>query len=84
MVVHLRGGPSGRGRGRGLYSSCGVDGMKMGIYTTKVKAGDSKVYNLGKDEHMPTHDHPRGGSCPGCIVINAWTEWVSEEATCIE
>ena len=43
------------------------------LYTTYVKAGDGEVYDLGKGEHVPFHNHARGGSCNGCLTINAWT-----------
>ncbi len=43
-------------------------------HTTKVKAGDGKIYDLGKGEHLPFHNHARGAICDACMVVNAWTE----------
>lgn len=43
-----------------------------GTYTTMAQTADGRRYNLGEREHPPKHDHG-GFSCPGCVVVNAWT-----------
>ena len=48
--------------------------MTYGIYTTKLKTQDGKIYDLGKREYPPRHYHPGMLPCPECFVINAWTE----------
>lgn len=45
--------------------------MKNGTYTTKCETEDGAVYDLGKGEHPPTHEHRYG--CPSCLVVNAYT-----------
>ncbi len=50
----------------------------MVFMTTMVRAGDGKVYDLGKFQFLPTHNHPRGSSCPSCIAVNAWTEEIKD------
>lgn len=47
--------------------------MNLGVYTTKCRTRDGQVYDLGKGEHPPKHDHG-GLSCDGCLVTDAWTE----------
>ncbi len=42
-------------------------------YTTYIQTEDGKIYDLGKGEYRPSHDHKKGGVCPKCNVINAWT-----------
>jgi len=46
-------------------------------YTTKCKTKDGEVFDLGEIEYPPKHDH-KGGLCPSCDVINAWTEKIKE------
>lgn len=46
--------------------------MELGTYTTKVQTEDGAVYDLGKLEHAPKHEHRE--ACPGCLIVNAWTE----------
>ena len=41
-------------------------------YTTLVQTKDMTIYDLGELEYPPKHDH-KGGLCPKCQVVNAWT-----------
>jgi hypothetical protein len=50
----------------------------MRTFTTKVKTKDGTVYDLGKLEYPPQHNH-KGGLCPICEVVNAWTCEAQEE-----
>lgn len=50
--------------------------MEYGLYTTKCQTGDGTIYDLGEGEHPPKHEHPV--ACPGCLVVNAWTEKAAE------
>ena len=49
--------------------------MEDGWYTTKVQTKE-QVYDLGKQEYPPQHQHPGNGTCRGCLVVNSWTEAV--------
>jgi len=49
-----------------------------GVYTTKVRTEDGKVYDLGEREYPPVHHHPGEALCTECFVLNAWTERVGE------
>lgn len=43
------------------------------IWTTKVRTQDGHIYDIGEGEHPPKHpDHDV--TCPGCLVVDAWTE----------
>lgn len=42
------------------------------LLTTYVQTRDGKVYDLGKFQHPPKHQHPGFGVCPECAVKNAW------------
>lgn len=48
--------------------------MGLKIYTTKIKTQDGQVYDLGKREYRPVHNHKDGKVCPKCNVISAWTQ----------
>lgn len=48
--------------------------MEYFTYTTLVQTEDGKIYDLGKRDFPPTHYHPGLRPCPGCFVVNAWTE----------
>jgi len=50
----------------------------MKTFTTKVKTKDGSVYDLGELEYPPQHSH-KGGLCPSCEVVNAWTEEITSE-----
>ena len=52
--------------------------MENGLYTTKVKTQDGRIYDLGEREYPPTHHHPGEAPCQECFVVNAWTEKVEE------
>ena len=54
-----------------------MTGQMLGTYTTKVQTEDGRVYDLGKMEHPPKHEHLF--SCPGCNVVDAWTELAEAE-----
>ena len=45
-----------------------------GRYTTKCETADGAVYDLGEGEHPPSHPEHKGTTCPGCLIVNAWTE----------
>ena len=49
--------------------------VEDGWYTTKVQTKE-QVYDLGKQEYPPQHQHPGNGTCRGCLVVNSWTEAV--------
>lgn len=55
-------------------SSYSRERLEDGVYTTKVKTEDGKVYDLGLREYPPVHHHPGEAPCVECFVINAWTE----------
>lgn len=48
----------------------------MDEYSTFIKTKDGKVYDLGKLEYTPRHNHSGNTLCDQCQVINAWTDKV--------
>lgn len=46
---------------------------KKQVWTTYNQTGDGRVYDLGKGEYHPRHQHKNNGWCPKCFVVRAWT-----------
>lgn len=54
--------------------------MTYFCWTTKIKTQDGKVWDLGKLNFPPTHQHGKDGCgiCRECLIINAYPEIIGE------